>query len=86
MILAYWNALRTGDKVIVHDVTAPGAPLRTGHVAMVDAGRHPHQVGVQFPNADPKGLIQWPSRLRVHLDPVDRFDPCLWCAVTSPTS
>lgn len=85
MIPAYWNALRVGDAVLVHDVAALDTRLRPAHVAMVDARHRHHDVGVRIDGLDKTGWrIRWPSRLRVHLAPVGPADPCRWCADPRP--
>lgn len=87
MMLAYWNALRAGDQVLVHDASTLGAPLHPGRIAVVDAKQLPHRIGVRAVDVDVSGsAISWPSRLRVHLSPLDPFDPCLWCAITPPAA
>jgi len=79
MITVYWNALRVGDTVTLHDLGDPCGPLLDGTVAMVDATQTQHGVGVRVHGEEANPKLVWPSRLRVHIAPHDRSDPCRWC-------
>jgi hypothetical protein len=77
-----WNALREGDRVLVHDdlSTVEDFPLCSGVVATVDGMAQPHSVGIRVATA-PNGatIIVRPLRMQVHFDPRDPSEPCWRC-------
>jgi hypothetical protein len=67
MLTLEWNALRVGDRVVVHDPTG-GDILVQGSVAMVDMRRGSNGVGIRIARAGASRRIIWPGRLAVHRD------------------
>lgn len=82
MIIAYWNALRVGDALYVHDDIGADEPTRAARVAIVDASVPRHQIGVRFDDDDGDS-VAWPNRLRVHFAERDLTDQCRWCIATT---
>ncbi len=80
-----WNALRAGDEVVFHDSTDAGLRLRTGCVALVDSGRGSYNIGIRVSGEDGVTDIVRPTRLAVHLTPLDRTEPCWRCDAVAPT-
>ena len=78
MLLFQWNALRVGDRVMVHDDRDPVFELHEGAVRIVQT-RQPgaNEVGVRLD--DPASGIVRPRRHAVHLLPTDRRFPCWRC-------
>jgi hypothetical protein len=74
-----WNALRVGDKVLVHDPVDPVSALRPGTVAMVDTMRDSNDIGVRVTFDGHGSKVVRPLRLTVHLDPRDRTESCWRC-------
>jgi len=74
-----WNALRAGDKVLVHDPTSADLTLASGVVTMIDVRKGANSVGIRLaPHAGGEAVL-WPSHLSVHLDPRDDTAPCWRC-------
>jgi hypothetical protein len=74
-----WNALRVGDKVVVHDPTDPAMPLLPGIVVLVQTMSGPNDIGVSVASPSDRPGVLWPSRLTVHLDPLDPAEECWRC-------
>ena len=74
-----WNALRVGDKVLVHDPADPAGPLQHGTVAIVDTTRDNNDLGVRISAGGGPSKVTRPLRLTVHLDPRDMTEPCWRC-------
>jgi hypothetical protein len=73
-----WNALRTGDRVLVHDRASTDLALSPGVVTTTDAHRGAHGangVGIRVAG----GPIVRPSHMAVHRDPRDVAEPCWRC-------
>ena len=79
MMRLEWNALRVGDKVVVHDPTDPAMPLLPGIVALVQTTSGPNDIGVRVVSATDRPKVLWPTRLTVHLDPLDPAEECWRC-------
>ena len=79
MMRLEWDALRVGDKVVVHDPTDPAMPLLPGIVALVQSMSGPNDVGVRVASAGDRLSVLWPRRLTVHLDPLDPAEDCWRC-------
>ena len=82
MLRFEWNALRAGDRVVVHDPASPEMTLLPGAVAMVDTylGRKgANGVGIRMAEGEGSTRILWPSYLAVHRDPLDPSEPCWRC-------
>lgn len=79
MLRFQWNALRTGDKVLVHDPRSPTLALTPGAVDSLETRKGANGVGIRVAGEGPKGAILWPSYLAVHSDPRDVAEPCWRC-------
>lgn len=82
MLTMEWNALREGDRVLVHRATDGNDEIVSGTVITVDMLRESNAIGVRIapPGVDPS--VTWPSSRIVHLDPRGP-DPCWRCAAGS---
>jgi hypothetical protein len=79
MMRLEWNALRVGDRVVVHDQADPELPLQPGTVAIVETRRGSNDVGVSVAEkADGRRVVR-PNRLSVHSDPLDSAENCWRC-------
>lgn len=79
MLRLQWNALRTGDKVFVHDRSGAEPTLVPGVVAMVQTLKESNDIGIRVsPGKDGRSVVR-PARLTVHLDPIDPADRCWRC-------
>ena len=81
MLPFQWNALRVGDRVMVHDDLDPSFQLRTGSVALVQT-RQPGTNEIAVRLDEPASGIVLPRRHAVHLLPVDRSLACWRCDAT----
>jgi hypothetical protein len=72
-----WNALRTGDPVLVHQTEEPPVAAIGGTVAMIEARQGSNGVGINVAVSGAQPNIVWPSRLSVHLD---ARETCWRCA------
>ena len=82
MLPLQWNALRTGDRVLVHNDLAPGLDTHEGVVTIVETRRGgTNDVGIRI---DATGKLVRPRRHAVHQLPVDRRFSC-WRCDTMPT-
>lgn len=80
MLRFEWNALRTGDHVLVHDPRTAEMTLTEGVVASVDAHKGTNGVGIRVgDNNSSATAVVWPSYLAVHRDPRDPTEPCWRC-------
>lgn len=77
-----WNALRVGDRVVVHDDLDPQLAAHDATVALVRTRNHAvNEVAVRLDDRTAK--ILRPRRHAVHLVPVDRRFDCWRCLVSS---
>lgn len=77
MLPFQWNALRIGDRVLVHDDRTPGLDAHPGAVAIVEARRgRTNDVAIRM---DATGQIVRPRRHAVHQVPLDRRFTCWRC-------
>jgi hypothetical protein len=74
-----WNALHVGDRILMHDDHDPGLALLPGIVAIVDVTTGSNDIGVRVDH--PWRLLR-PTRLAVHLDPLDASTDCWRCQAT----
>lgn len=78
-----WNALRVGDRVIVHDVSDSDLRPVTGVVVIVDCSvgsdYGTNDLGVRIGEVGCPSRVVRPTRLSVHLDPIDDADNCWRC-------
>jgi fermentation-respiration switch protein FrsA (DUF1100 family) len=87
MVRLEWNALRVGDKVLVHDPTDPAIQLRPGVVAMVQTVKGSNDIGVSVARESDRSGVLRPRRLAVHLDPLDPAEECWRCdAIVAETA
>ena len=74
MLTFRWNALRTGDRVLVHDDNSAGLDTNEGVVAIVQPRRaSTNDVAIR---ADPTGRVVRLRRRAVHQLPLDRRFTC----------
>jgi hypothetical protein len=66
MLLFHWNALRIGDRVLVHNDDDPAAPLAEGTVTLIQTGaaHHPNDLAIRITHGG-GGVIR-PRRHAVH--------------------
>lgn len=86
MLLFQWNALRVGDRVIVHDDHDPGLARHEGTVRLVQTRQSgANEIGIRLD--DPARDMVRPRRHAVHLLPIDPELPCWRCGAIagSPT-
>lgn len=78
MLMFQWNALRVGERVMVHDDLDPSFGLRPGIVELVQTRRAgANEIAVR-PEAR-ASVIVLPRRHAVHLIPIDPAVPCWRC-------
>lgn len=78
MLLFQWNALRVGDRVMVHDDHDPELELHEGAVRLVQTRqRGANEIGIRLD--DPASEMLRPRRHAVHLLPIDPGFPCWRC-------
>ena len=82
MLTKDWNALRSGDHVLVHDADVRVSTLAEGVVIYVDVVRGNNEVSIRVRDAVSHAVVL-PARQSVHLDPVDPADRC-WRCGTGP--
>lgn len=75
-----WNALRVGDRVMVHDDLDLDLELHEGAVNVVRTReREANEIGIRLDDS-PAGIVR-PRRHAVHLVPIDPRSPCWRCEV-----
>jgi hypothetical protein len=79
MVRLEWNALRVGDRVLVHDAGDPAMQLLPGVVAMVQRLQGRNDIGVRVAPRSGRLSVLRPSRLAVHSDPRDTTQDCWRC-------
>ena len=79
MLRLQWNALKVGDKVLVHDDADTTLRLEPGIVAMVQTAQGSNDLGVRVAGPAGRVGVVRPSRLSVHLDPRDVNEECWRC-------
>jgi hypothetical protein len=79
MVRLEWNALRVGDRVLVHDSGDPAMQLLSGVVAMVQPLQGPNDIGVRVAPRSGRPSVLRPSRHAVHIDPRDTTEDCWRC-------
>ena len=78
MLVFQWNALRVGDRVMVHDDLDPGLGLDDGAVRLVQTRQHgANEIGIRLDEGASELLR--PRRHAVHLLPIDTRFPCWRC-------
>ena len=77
MLAFQWNALRAGDRVMMHDDLDRDLTLREGVVELVQPRhRGENDIGIRI---DHHERIVRPRRHAVHLSPIDRRSSCWRC-------
>jgi hypothetical protein len=84
MLRFQWNALRRGDRVLVHDAREVDLGVRAGIVALVDVRISGHDVGISLTTDTATARVVWPGRFAVHLDPIADADDCWRCNDNPP--
>ena len=79
MVRLQWNALRVGDRVLVHDPGDPAMQLLPGVVAMVQSLQGPNDIGFRVARRNGRLSVLRRSRLAVHSDPRDTTEDCWRC-------
>jgi hypothetical protein len=79
MLRFQWNALRAGDRVMVHDDANARSPLLEGVVEMVQTKAGNNDIGVRVARSGGEHPVLRPSRLGVHLAPFDQAEECWRC-------
>jgi hypothetical protein len=79
MLKFEWNALRVGNKVLMHDPSDKGMRLLHGVVAIVDTVAGSNDLAIRVTPEGEASTVVRPRRLTVHLDPRDLADPCWRC-------
>ena len=79
MVRLEWNALRVGDKVLVHNPGDSSMRLVPGTVALVQSVRGPNDIGIRVAPKIGRQAVLRPGRLAVHLDPRDPTEECWRC-------
>lgn len=79
MLEFQWNALRQGDRVVVHDDLDPSFALHGATVALVRP-RFPGASEVGVRRDDEGNVVSHPWRHAVHLVPITTDATCWRCA------
>lgn len=79
MIRSYWNALRVGDAVMVHDDTDRDFTMSPGMVTAVYTRQPTHSVSIRLLDTDQTDPPAHPKRLAVHLASGDSLGECWRC-------
>ena len=79
MLTFQWNALRVGDRVMVHDDLDPDLELHHGVVRLVQTRPSAqNEIAIRFD--DRPSVLLRPWRHAVHLMPIDTRSSCWRCA------
>lgn len=78
-----WNALRNGDRVLVHHSVDDELRLVAGVVTSVTSGAGGNDIAVRVTTPRGQQLIH-PARLSVHRDPIEYNGHCWRCAALDP--
>ncbi len=79
-----WNALRPGDRVMVHDTSNDGAAhLVAGSVVSVESTGGSNDIAVKVADRGGSRIVH-PSRLSVHHDPIEFDGHCWRCTSGDP--
>ena len=79
MLKLEWNALRVGDKVVVHDASDDDPRLVPGVVALVETALGSIDIGIRVARGHDARRVVRPHRLAVHVEPLDLTEPCWRC-------
>jgi hypothetical protein len=89
MLRFEWNALRVGDRVVVHEPWGTEGPLLAGTVAMVEmkrSKRGANHVGIRVVADGGGHRVAWPPYLAAHHDPPDPTEDCWRCEALAETA
>ena len=75
----YWDALRCGNHVLVHDPDTADLASAPGVVELVDTSGHGFDVAVRYSDGLDAGRIVRPGRSATHLDPLRDAADCWRC-------
>jgi hypothetical protein len=79
MMLSEWNALKTGNKVLVHEERAQHlSALTKGVVLSVTPAPRANNVGIRV-TTDGEDVVLWPPHMTVHPDPINLSETCWRC-------
>jgi hypothetical protein len=81
MLTFEWNALRPGDRVMVHSDNHASLSLLNGVVVLVELGNRSGGIAVRVPGADREWAVVRPRRQAVHLSPPAPGESCWRCAM-----
>ena len=76
MMRFQWNALEVGDEVLVHDTTRHDMRLLSGVVTTVDTDTDEPDIAIRIAPDGETSSVRRPSRLAVHLKPLDPNEFC----------
>lgn len=79
-----WDALRVGDRVLLHHKNGDQFPLEAGVVAFVDGQRGGNMIGVRLSDPGYHGRVVRPTRMTVHPDPIVDDTDCWRCGRSVP--
>ena len=88
MLKLEWNALRVGDRVLVHDPRDGELTLIDGVVLLLDtrkSNREANGVGIGVAAADGREVL-WPPYLAVHEGSDERVEDCWRCDALAKTA
>ncbi len=74
-----WNALRVGDKVLVHDPDSTAMSLVSGVVSAFNILKGANSIGIRIAATEGGAVIVCPPRQAVHLPASDPTEPCWRC-------
>jgi hypothetical protein len=83
MITLEWNALRVGDRVLVHDPNDDEMQLLAGVVTIVQTAHGSNDLGIRVEREHGGSKVLRPARLAVHIDPRNPDDDCWRCHVVA---
>jgi hypothetical protein len=82
MLRMQWNALRVGDRVLVHDAEDPYLALVPGLVTSVQPASGSNDLSIRLLSVrGSRGRVVCPQRLAVHMDPRGTDEACWRCGL-----
>jgi len=78
-----WNALRVGDRVLVHDDACAVFTVWDGEVTLVQTRAPTNEVAVRGAGAASPHAVVRPRRSAVHLATLDPNERCWRCDISS---
>lgn len=83
MLAFQWNAVRVGDRLMVHDDLDPRFALGEGVVRLVGTRQGANEIAIRL-DGPTSGLLR-PRSQAVHLMPIDARLPCWRCDAGAAT-